>query len=163
MTSSIKAVVQDVSQSTQLEVNVTLYPQDMALIKERRKAWLTEGSNKLLIKDVPEFVLMNSFLFELIPPSSLIKVLEYNYQSSDITREKLLEHSVGEIINILPLPSRPVPFTGTLLSLDGEDEHDRSGPPEFRDRYGRPYPSDRMQFGERRAEGLRPAQAGAHR
>ncbi|MDZ4323147.1 MAG: hypothetical protein U1A05_03570, partial [Alphaproteobacteria bacterium] len=121
LASSAKAVVQDVSQSTQLEVNVTLYPQDMALIKERRKAWLTDGSNKLLIKDVPASVLMNSFLFQLIPPSSSIKVLEYNYQSPDITREKLLEHSIGEAINILPLSSRPVPVTGTLLSLDGED------------------------------------------
>jgi hypothetical protein len=121
LTPSAKAVVQDVSQSTQLEVNVTLYPQDMALIKERRTAWLTAGSNKLLIKDVPAAVLMNSFLFQLIPPSSSIKVLEYNYQSPDITREKLLEHSIGEAINILPLSSRPIPVTGTLLSLDGED------------------------------------------
>jgi len=121
LTPLAKAVVQDVSQSTQLEVNVTLYPQDMALIKEKRKAWLTEGSNKLLIKDVPAAVLKNSFLFQLTPPSSAIKVLEYNYQSPDITRENLLRHSIGETINILPLASRPVPVTGVLLSLDGED------------------------------------------
>src|SRR5436190_24242638 len=35
-----QAVIQPASQSSQTEVNITLYPQDMALIKEKRKTIL---------------------------------------------------------------------------------------------------------------------------
>ena len=118
---SAKAVVQDVSQNAQLHVNVTLYPQQMALIKERRKAFLKEGSNKLLKRDIPESVLMDSFLFQLSPPSSSIKILEYNFQGPDITREALLKHSIGHTVNILSQTTNLTPSAGTLLSLDGED------------------------------------------
>lgn len=117
----VQAVVHDVSQSSQLEINVTLYPQDMALIKEKRKTFLKEGSNKLLIKDVPSSILIDSFLFQILPPSPSLSVLEYTFQAPHITREELLQHSIGEIIQILPLPSAPAPTTAKLLSIDGED------------------------------------------
>ncbi|HUX79748.1 MAG TPA: DUF4139 domain-containing protein [Alphaproteobacteria bacterium] len=114
------AVVQEVTQSSQLEVSVTLYPKDMALIKEKRKALLKEGSNKLLIKDVPSSILIDSFLFQTIPPSPPLNILEYNFQTPDITGEKLLEHSIGEMVTILPLQSSPTPATAKLLALDGD-------------------------------------------
>lgn len=117
----LKAVVQDVFQASQLEINVTLYPQDMALVKEKRKVQLKEGSNKLLIKDVPSTILMDSFLFQILPPSTAIKILEYNFQNSDITHEKLLQYSIGETVNILPTSSTPTPTVAKLLSLDGEN------------------------------------------
>lgn len=116
-----KAVVQEVSQTSQMEINVTLYPQDMALIKEKRKTFLKEGSNKLLIKDVPSSILMDSFLFQILPTPSSLSVLEYTFQAPHITREELLQHSIGEKIQILPLLSNPAPTTAKLLSIDGED------------------------------------------
>lgn len=116
----IKAFVHEVSQSSQLDVNVTLY-QDMALIKEQRKAILKEGSNKLLIKDVPAVILMDSFLFQVTPSSSALKVLEYNFQASDITREVLLQHSVGKTVQILPSQLTQAPTPAKLLALDGDD------------------------------------------
>ncbi|MBA3813912.1 MAG: hypothetical protein H0X26_05425 [Alphaproteobacteria bacterium] len=116
-----QAVVQNVPQSSQTEVNITLYPQDMALIKEKRKTFLKEGSNKLLIKDVPSDILVDSFIFQMIPPSASVKVLEYNFQTSQITRNALLQHSIGEKVNILPSRLVPMPETAQLLALDGED------------------------------------------
>lgn len=116
-----KAVVQEVSQSSQLEVSVTLYSQNIALIKEQRKAILKEGSNKLLIKDVPSSILMDSFLFQVLPPSSALKVIEYSFQAHDITREVLLQHSVGEMVQILPNQLTQTPTRAKLLALDGDE------------------------------------------
>ncbi len=116
-----KAVIQNVSQSSQLEMSVTLYSQDMALIKEKRKTLLQKGSNKLLIKDVPFSILMDSFLFQMLPPSPSINILEYNFQTPDITTDKLLQHSIGENVTLLPLPSGSAPAFAKLLALDGEN------------------------------------------
>ena len=115
------AVVQEISQASQLEVNVTFYPQEMALIREKRTAFLKLGSNKLLIKDVPSSVLMDSFLFQPVPPSPSIKILEYNFQGPDITRETLLKHSIGQAVNILSQTTSQIPSNGKLLSVDGEN------------------------------------------
>lgn len=117
----LKAVVQDVSQLSQLEVSVILYPQDMALIKEKRKVFLKEGSNKLLIKDVPSSILMDSFLFQVLPPSPPLTPLEYTFQAPHITREELLTNSIGETVHILPLTSTLMSTTAKLLALDGDD------------------------------------------
>lgn len=116
-----KAVIQEVASSAQLEVNATLYANNIALIKEKRKTFLKEGSNKLLIKGVPVSILMDSFLFQLIPTAPSLKVLEYSFQTPDITRKKLFEHSIGEMVNIMPNPTAPTPQTGKLISLDGND------------------------------------------
>ncbi|OJW51250.1 MAG: hypothetical protein BGO67_13120 [Alphaproteobacteria bacterium 41-28] len=115
------AVIQEVSQSSQLAISVTLYPKGMALIKEKRKVFLKEGSNKLLIKDVPSSILFDSFLFQTVPPSPTLNVLEYTFQAPDITREKLLQHSIGEMVSVLPLQSSPTPTLAKLLAIDGDN------------------------------------------
>jgi hypothetical protein len=117
----LKAAIQDVSQFSQLEISVVLYPQDMALIKEKRRVFLKEGSNKLLIKDVPSSILMDSFLFQVLPPSPPLTPLEYTFQAPHITREELLENSIGETVHILPLTSTSLPTTAKLIALDGDD------------------------------------------
>lgn len=118
---SAMAVVQEVSQRSQLEVNVTFYPQELALIREKRTAHLKAGSNKLLIKDVPSSILMDSFLFQPVPPAPSIQILEYNFQGPDITRESLLTHSIGQTVNVLSQSTSPTPSSGKLLSVDGEE------------------------------------------
>jgi hypothetical protein len=118
---SAQAVVQDVSQSSQMEVNITLYPQGIALIKEKRKTFLKEGSNKLLIRDVPSAILVDSFIFQMIPPSLPVKVTEYNFQAPQMTRDVLLQHSIGESVKILPSQLVPMPEIAKLLAVDGED------------------------------------------
>jgi hypothetical protein len=121
------AIVQDVSQTAQLDINVTLYPDNVALIKEKRMTPLKEGSNKLLIKDVPSSILMDSFIFQVLPPSPSLKVLEYSFQAPHITRDDLLTHSIGLPVQILPLPSAPLPSSAKLLAISGEDALVESG------------------------------------
>jgi hypothetical protein len=111
------ASVQDVSQSAQQEVNVTLYNLELALIKERRKAFLKAGPNKLVIKGIPAEILVDTFVFQTLPPSSPIDVVEYTFQTPHLTREELLYHSIGETVHVLP-SSASVPASAKLLALD---------------------------------------------
>lgn len=115
----VYAAIQDISQSAQVDVNITLYPKDLALIKEKRKTFLKEGANKLLIKDIPLNIIVDSFIFQI--PYSSIKLLEYNFQTPDITRNALLQHSIGENVKILPSQLIPLPDVGKLIAVDGED------------------------------------------
>jgi hypothetical protein len=117
----LHAIVHEVSQTSQTGINVTLYPQNMALIKEQRKALLKEGSNKLLIKDVPTSILIDSFLFQVLLPSPPLNILEYSFQTPDITREKLLQHSIGDVVQIKPIPGEPGSPLVTLLAMDGDN------------------------------------------
>jgi len=115
------AVVKDVSQTSQLEINVVLYSKGTTLIKEKRETFLIAGSNKLLIKDVPSSILMDSFIFQTLPPSPPLKVLEYTFQAPHITKEDLLLHSIGLPVQIMPLQSSPMPSTAKLLATNGDD------------------------------------------
>jgi hypothetical protein len=116
-----EAATQDVCQSSQLEVNVTLYPHDVALIKEKRRSFLKAGYTKLLIKDIPALILMDTFLFKVLPPSPSVDMLEYTFRSSHLTREELLKHSIGEPILLLARDLNGPPRPAQLLSLDGEE------------------------------------------
>lgn len=115
-----QAILQEIPHSSQLEVNVTLYPDAMALIKERRKAFFKMGHNKLLIRGIPALILMDTFLFKVLPPSPPVNVLEYTFRSSHITRDELLKHSIGEAIFLLSSDFSAPPRPGRLLSLDGK-------------------------------------------
>jgi hypothetical protein len=111
------ASVQDVSQSSQLEVNVTLYPQEMALIKEKRKAFLKAGSNKLLIKGIPSEILVDTFVFQTLSPSLPLDIVEYTFQTPHLTREELLCHSIGDVVHVFPGASTTA-ASAKLLALD---------------------------------------------
>lgn len=117
----VHAVVQDVPLSSQVEINITLYPGDMALIKEKRQTFLADGSNKLLIKDVPYSIFPDSLIFQIHPLEASVKLLEYNFQTPHVTQDALLKHSLGEDVKILPSQLLPMPPTAKLLSIDGDE------------------------------------------
>lgn len=116
-----EAIVQEVSQTTRVGSDITLYPNNTALIEDTREVFLKEGSNKLLVNDVPNSIFMDSFLIQVNPPSAPLKILEYTFQAPDFTWEKLLDHSLGASVRILPLPSAPAPTVAKLLAVDGDN------------------------------------------
>lgn len=115
-----QARIQDVSQSSQLGVKVTLYP-EIALIKDQRRTFLKEGRNKLLIKGVPSSILMDTFIVQIMSPEVPLLVSEYTFLSPHLTQEELLRHSLGEPITLLPLEASSAPLPGKLLALDGDE------------------------------------------
>lgn len=85
----------------QKEVAVTIYNDNLALIKDQRKLQLKRGFSELAFRDVsakmrPETALLRS----LTAPGSL-SVVEQNFNFDLLTPQKLLEKYVGRNVNII--------------------------------------------------------------
>ncbi|MES2952623.1 MAG: DUF4139 domain-containing protein [Pseudomonadota bacterium] len=102
---STQAVAQtDEQRSTladQQEVAVTIYNENLALVKDQRKLQLRRGASSLAFRDVsarmrPETALLRSTL----APGS-VSVLEQNFDFDLLTPQKLLEKYVGRSVNII--------------------------------------------------------------
>jgi hypothetical protein len=90
----------------QTGVAVTIYNQDLALVKDRRTVSLDAGLNRLAFIDVsaqirPETALLNG-------AEGRLSVLEQNFDFDLLTPEKLLEKSVGSTVRVI----RTHPETG---------------------------------------------------
>ena len=94
--SEIRSTLQD-----QQEVAVTIYNDNLALVKDQRKVELDSGLNSLALRDVsaqirPETALLRS----LTAPGSL-QILEQNFDFDLLTPEKMLEKYVGKTVSIV--------------------------------------------------------------
>ncbi|MDO8285880.1 MAG: DUF4139 domain-containing protein [Rhodoferax sp.] len=92
----------------QQEVAVTIYNENLALVKDQRKLSLKRGASSLAFRDVsarmrPETALMRS----TSAPGS-VSVLEQNFDFDLLTPQKLLEKYVGRSVSII----RTNPATG---------------------------------------------------
>jgi hypothetical protein len=107
----IPALAADELRSTladQQSVAVTIYNENLALVKDQRKIQLGGGQSALAFRDVsaqmrPETALLRSFN----NPGKLV-VLEQNFDFDLLTPQKLLEKYVGKSVNII----RTNPATG---------------------------------------------------
>nr|WP_295775849.1 DUF4139 domain-containing protein [Rhodoferax sp.] len=85
----------------QQEVAVTIYNENLALVKDQRKLQLKRGASSLAFRDVsarmrPETALMRS----TSAPGS-VSVLEQNFDFDLLTPQKLLEKYVGRSVSII--------------------------------------------------------------
>jgi hypothetical protein len=85
----------------QQEVAVTIYNENLALVKDQRKLQLKRGASSLAFRDVsarmrPETALMRS----TSAPGS-VSVLEQNFDFDLLTPQKLLEKNVGRSVTII--------------------------------------------------------------
>jgi len=92
----------------QRSVAVTIYNENLALVKDQRQIKLSRGQNALAFRDVsarmrPETALLRS----LTNPGNLL-VFEQNFDFDLLTPEKLLEKYVGKSVSII----RTNPATG---------------------------------------------------
>lgn len=83
----------------QTAVAVTIYNENLALVKDRRKAELLQGLNEIAFVDVsgqmrPETALLHA-------QGAKLTLLEQNFEFDLLTQEKLLEKSVGQIVKVI--------------------------------------------------------------
>ena len=95
-----------VAQADQTAVAVTIYNENLALVKDRRRVTLPAGIQNLAFVDVsgqlrPETALLHS-------DGGQLGVLEQNFEFDLLTPEKLLEESVGDMVKVV----RINPVTG---------------------------------------------------
>lgn len=98
------------------DTEVTVYNQDLALVKEKRELELKTGVNHVEYTDVASWIDPTSVMFEDTKNKDTI-VLEQNYEYDVVSTYKLLEKFLGKKISATDEEGNT--YTGTLLSRSG--------------------------------------------
>lgn len=96
------------SMQDQQSVAVTIYNENLALVKDQRKVQLVTGQNALAFRDVSALIRPETALLRSINAPGKLSVIEQNFDFDLLTPEKLLEKFVGKNVGIL----RTNPATG---------------------------------------------------
>jgi len=92
----------------QQEVAVTIYNENLALIKDQRKLQLRRGASALAFRDVSARMRPETALLRSISAPGSLAVLEQNFDFDLLTPQKLLEKYVNRSVSII----RTNPATG---------------------------------------------------
>lgn len=101
---STGALAQDEIKSTlsdQQNVAVTIYNNNLALVKDQRKVKLGSGMQKLAIRDVSAQMRPETALLRSLSNPGSFSTLEQNFDFDLLTPEKLLEKYVGKTVTII--------------------------------------------------------------
>jgi hypothetical protein len=92
---------------------ITVYEQEIALVKERREIELQNGINQVKYTDIPSGIDPTSVILE-DPENKNTTLLEQNYQYDLLSGSSLLEKYLGSEVNVTDRNGET--YTGTLLS-----------------------------------------------
>lgn len=95
------------------DLELTIYEQGLALVKERRDIELKNGENRVEYTDVASGIIPASVMVE-DPENSEVTVLEQNYEYDLLNSSSLLEKYLGREITVAGTNGET--YTGTLLS-----------------------------------------------
>lgn len=132
----------DVSAGDRASVDLTVYNQNLSLIRERRSVALTGGINAVVVPDIPATIDGTSLHFRSLLDPTGVRILEQNYQYDLVNQAKLLERYLGREIEFVRLneeTKREYTVKGKLLAagfggragvvaeIDGKVEIDPAG------------------------------------
>lgn len=84
----------------QTALAVTIYNQDLALVKDRRRVALTAGESLLAIRDVSAQIRPETALLKNLSGQGSFQVLEQNFDFDLLSPQSLLNKYVGEKIRV---------------------------------------------------------------
>ncbi|MES2584904.1 MAG: DUF4139 domain-containing protein [Pseudomonadota bacterium] len=85
----------------QQEVAVTIYNENLALVKDQRKIQLKRGATSLAFRDVSARMRPETALLRSTSAPGSVSVLEQNFDFDLLTPQKLLEKYVGRSVSII--------------------------------------------------------------
>lgn len=102
------------------DVSLTVYNQNLGLVKDTREVSLKKGVQKIAFNDVAAQINPSSVSFKLLDASGF-SILEQNFEYDLISREKLLQRYIGQEIEIERRPDsgKKELLRGTLLATAG--------------------------------------------
>ncbi len=96
----------------QQSVAITIYNEDLALVKDTRRVALDEGPNRLALRDVSARMRPETAQLRSLSAPGALTLLEQNFDFDLLTPAKLLEKYVGRTVRIV----RSHPTTGAETS-----------------------------------------------
>jgi hypothetical protein len=109
------------SLNDQQSVAVTIYNQDLALVKDTRKVNLKAGLNALALRDVSAQIRPETALLRSINAPGSLTLLEQNFDFDLLTPHKMLEKYVGKTVGIVkvhPTTGAETVEQATVLSVN---------------------------------------------
>jgi hypothetical protein len=100
------------SSQDQQNISVTIYNDNLALVKDQRKILLKAGSSSLAFRDVSAQIRPETAMLRSLTNSGKLIVIEQNFDFDLLTPAKLLEKFVGKAVSII----RTNPATGAETS-----------------------------------------------
>lgn len=92
----------------QKQVGVTIYNDNLALVKDQRRVTLATGKNTLALRDVSAQIRPETALLHSLSSSGSLNILEQNFDFDLLTPQKLLEKYTGKTVTVI----RTNPATG---------------------------------------------------
>lgn len=102
------------------EVAITVYNQDLGLVRENRMLPFQKGEFDLEFTSIPNTIDPTSVHFKLLDNPDAATLLEQNYRFDLVSAAKILNKFIGEEIEITAVAGNEGKFySGELLSFDG--------------------------------------------
>lgn len=105
-------------QAQEAGVALTVYNQNIALVRDRRSITLRAGTNEVRFSDVAAQIDPTSVLFRSLTDPEGTTVLEQNFEYDLVGSDKLLEKYVDQEVSLVA--NDGTEYTGTLLSGQGD-------------------------------------------
>ncbi len=102
-----------------ISVDLTVYNENLSLIRELRKLDLKKGESTVVLGQIPETIDGTSLHFRSLTDPDGVRILEQNYQYDLVHQAKILEKYLGreiEFVRINPETDREYVVSGTLLA-----------------------------------------------
>ena len=100
-------------------VDLTIYNENLSLIREERIIKLVKGMSRVVLPDIPATIDGTSLHFISLMDPAAVRVLEQNYQYDLVHQAKLLEKYVGkevEFVRIEPSTEKEYTVRGKLIA-----------------------------------------------
>lgn len=103
-------------QAQEKSVSLTVYNQNLALVREVRQLEFKKGTNEIKFLDVASQIDPTSVHFQALNTRGQVAIMEQNYQYDLVSSEKLLQKYIDQQINVQTKGGEV--YTGQLLSFD---------------------------------------------
>ncbi|HUN67043.1 MAG TPA: hypothetical protein VMW43_13205 [Bacteroidota bacterium] len=81
-----------------LKTDLTIYNQNLSLIREERAIDIPAGTARVIVPDIPATIDGTSLSFRSLTDPAAVRILEQNYRYDLVSREKLLQRYIGKEI-----------------------------------------------------------------
>lgn len=99
------------------EIDITIYNQDIALIRDLREIKLEKGKNVVKFSNVPSRIDATSVHFKSITKPQDCRIIEQNFEYDLVNSDKLLSKYIDQEIKVIARDNAI--YKGYLLSYDG--------------------------------------------